>query len=168
MNMYAKFLLHPPYDFWGEDFLIFFWKIYPLYCHGNQSNSAIWTKLIRITEDYSRNISLKKNLKICSETAKMPIFTFPIIKVPRMFLCRRLFTWSRWLSSCQRHGQGESMTRGLDPLSLGGNGGPPPENFEFLECRRSNGALLRSFINNILHWNGSFFIFLHDIFYLSS
>ena len=24
MNMYVKFQLHPPYDFWGEDFLIFF------------------------------------------------------------------------------------------------------------------------------------------------
>ena len=26
MNMYAKFQLHPPYSFWGEDFLIFFPK----------------------------------------------------------------------------------------------------------------------------------------------
>ena len=26
MNMYAKFRLHPPYDFWGEDFWIFFQK----------------------------------------------------------------------------------------------------------------------------------------------
>ena len=26
MNMYAKFQLHPPYEFWGEDFLIFFRK----------------------------------------------------------------------------------------------------------------------------------------------
>ena len=25
-NMYAKFQLHPPYGFWGEDFLIFFRK----------------------------------------------------------------------------------------------------------------------------------------------
>ena len=24
MNMYAKFQLHPPYGFWGEDFLIIF------------------------------------------------------------------------------------------------------------------------------------------------
>ena len=57
MNMYAKFQLHPPYSFWGED-LIFF-QIYPLCCHGNQSNSAIWTKFIWIAEDYSRNISVK-------------------------------------------------------------------------------------------------------------
>ena len=26
MNMYAKFQLHPPYSFWGDDFLIFFQK----------------------------------------------------------------------------------------------------------------------------------------------
>ena len=26
MNMYAKFQLHPPYDFWGEDSWIFFQK----------------------------------------------------------------------------------------------------------------------------------------------
>ena len=26
MNIYAKFQLHPPYGFWGEDFLIIFWK----------------------------------------------------------------------------------------------------------------------------------------------
>ena len=37
-----------------------FSKIYPLCCHGNQSNSTIWTKFIRIVQDYSRNISVKK------------------------------------------------------------------------------------------------------------
>ena len=74
MNMYAKFQLHPPYGFWGEDFWIFFSKIYPLCCHGKQSNSAIWTKCIRIVEDYSRNISVKKNLNTCSETAKIANF----------------------------------------------------------------------------------------------
>ena len=50
MNMYAKFQLHPPYGFWGEDFWIFFSKIFPLY--GNQSNSAIWTKFIWIVEEH--------------------------------------------------------------------------------------------------------------------
>ena len=62
MNMYAKFQLHPLYGFWGEDFWIFFSKIYPLCCHGNQSNSAIWTNFIWIVENYSWNISVKKNL----------------------------------------------------------------------------------------------------------
>ena len=63
-----------------------------------------------------------------------------------MFLSRRLFTWSKRLSSCQRHEaseHGESMSRAYSacscpPLLLGGYGGPPPENLEFLECRRSN------------------------------
>ena len=53
-----------------------FSKIYPLCCHGNQSNSAIWTKFIWIVEDYTRNISVKKNLNICSETAKIANFHF--------------------------------------------------------------------------------------------
>ena len=53
-----------------------FSKIYPLCCHGNQSNSAIWTKFIRIVEDYSRNISVRKNLNTCSETAKIANFHF--------------------------------------------------------------------------------------------
>ena len=26
MNMYAKFQLHPPYGFWGEDFWMFFFQ----------------------------------------------------------------------------------------------------------------------------------------------
>ena len=51
-----------------------FSKINPLCCHGNQSNSAIWTQFIRIVEDYSRNMSVKKN--ICSETAKIANFHF--------------------------------------------------------------------------------------------
>ena len=72
MNMYAKFQLHPPYSWGGEDFLIFFRK-FTLY----QSNSAIWTKFIWIIEEYSRNISVKKkNLNTCSETAKIANFHF--------------------------------------------------------------------------------------------
>ena len=35
---------------------IFSWI--PFGCHGNQSNSAVWTKLISLVEDYSRNISV--------------------------------------------------------------------------------------------------------------
>ena len=56
-------------------FFIIFSKIYPLCCHGNQSNSAIWTKFIWIIEGYSRNISVK-NLNICSETEKIANFHF--------------------------------------------------------------------------------------------
>ena len=56
-----------------------FSKIYPLCCHGNQSNSAIWTKFIWIVDDYSRNISVKKNINICSETVVNANFHFSII-----------------------------------------------------------------------------------------
>ena len=60
MNISAKFQLHPPYGFWGDDFWMFFFlQIYPFGCHGNQSNSKVWTKFIRLEEDYSRNISVK-------------------------------------------------------------------------------------------------------------
>ena len=79
MNKYAKFQLHPPYGFLGEDFLIFFSKIYTLCCHDNQSNSAIWTKFMWIVEYYLRNISVKKKKKIlntCNEPAKIANFHF--------------------------------------------------------------------------------------------
>ena len=48
-----------------------FSKIYPLRCHGNQSNSAISTKFIWIIEEH-----FSKNLNICSETAKIANFHF--------------------------------------------------------------------------------------------
>ena len=57
MNISTKFQHHPPYGFWGDDFLTFFSQIYPFGCHGNQSNSAVWTKFICLEEDYSKNIS---------------------------------------------------------------------------------------------------------------
>ena len=78
MNLYAKFQLHPQYSFWGEDFLNIFWKIYPLCCHGNQSNSVIWTKFIWIVEDYSSNISAQKKkskyLQRDSKNWQFPLF----------------------------------------------------------------------------------------------
>ena len=48
MNMYANFQRHPPYISEEKIFFFFFFfsKIYPLCCHGNQSNSAIWTKFM--------------------------------------------------------------------------------------------------------------------------
>ena len=51
-----------PLRFLRRRFLNIFSKIYPLCCHGNQSNSAIWTKFIWMVEDYSRNISVKTNI----------------------------------------------------------------------------------------------------------
>ena len=86
MIMYAKFQLHSPFDFWGEDFLIFFFsKIYPLCCHGNQSNSAVWTKFIWIVEDYSRNISVKQNFTMRQQ--KLPISTFSHYKSMEIISC---------------------------------------------------------------------------------
>ena len=76
MNMYAKFQLHPLMASEEKIFNIFS-KIYPLCCHGNQSNSAIWTKFIWIIEDYSRNISVEKNSKYLqwdSKNCHFPLF----------------------------------------------------------------------------------------------
>ena len=64
-----------------------FSKIYPLCCHGKQSNSAILTKFIWIVEDYSRNISVKKNLNICPETAKNANFHFSHYKSMETISC---------------------------------------------------------------------------------
>ena len=42
--------------------IFFFSKIYPLCRPVNQSNQAIWTKVVWNMEDYSKNISVKKNI----------------------------------------------------------------------------------------------------------
>ena len=38
MIMYAKFRLHPPYGFWGEDFLMFFRKFTPYVAMATNQN----------------------------------------------------------------------------------------------------------------------------------
>ena len=70
-----------------QGFFNIFSKIYPLCCHGNQSNSAIWTKFIQIIEDYSRNISVKKYLNICSETEKIADLHFSHYKSVETISC---------------------------------------------------------------------------------
>ena len=60
MNIYAMCQLHLPHGFWGDDF----WRkktcmFSHFDCHGNQSNSVVWTKFIYLVKDYSRNISVK-------------------------------------------------------------------------------------------------------------
>ena len=65
-----------PLRLFRRRFLNIFSKFYTLCWHGHQSNSAIFTKFIRIVEDYSRNISVKKILNMCSETAKIANFHF--------------------------------------------------------------------------------------------
>ena len=72
-NTYAKFQLYPPKQLLRSWFLNIFSKIYPLCCHDNQSNSAIWTKFIWIIEDYSRNISVKKISISAVRQQKLPI-----------------------------------------------------------------------------------------------
>ena len=59
MNISAKFQLHSPLWLLRRLFFNIFSQIYPFGCHGNQSNSAVWTKVIYLIEDYSRNISVK-------------------------------------------------------------------------------------------------------------
>ena len=61
LSMYAKFQLHPITWFLRGRFLNIFTKIDPFCRPNNQSNSQIWTKVIRHVEDYSINISVKKS-----------------------------------------------------------------------------------------------------------
>ena len=58
-----------------------FTKIDPFCRTDNQSNSPILTKVVRNVEDYSINISVKKNPNIQNETEKLSISSFPIISL---------------------------------------------------------------------------------------
>ena len=60
---------------------IFFSKIYPLCRPVNQSNKAIWTKVVCNIEDYSINISVKKNQISPVRQQKLSISSFPIISL---------------------------------------------------------------------------------------
>ena len=91
MNMYAKFQLHSPYDFWGEDFF----ENLPFMLTWQPIKFSDLDKFIWIVEDYSRNISVKKNLTICSETAKTANFRFPHLKSMKTISC--LSDWNKKL-----------------------------------------------------------------------
>ena len=52
----------------------YFFRKFTLYV--NQSNSAIWTKVVCNMEDYSINISVEKKSNISSETAETVNFQF--------------------------------------------------------------------------------------------
>ena len=93
MNMYAKFQL---LMLMRRRFLNNFSKIYSFCCHGNQSNSVIWTEFIWIVEDYSRNISVKKILIICSEVAKIATFHFSHYKSMETISCHSNQFLSDW------------------------------------------------------------------------
>ena len=74
MNISVKFQLHPPYGFWGDDFLIFFRKFNILVAMAtnplNQSNSAVWKKFIyMLGRGLLKEHFCKTFIKyICSET----------------------------------------------------------------------------------------------------
>ena len=57
-------------------------------CHGNQSNSVVWTKFICLVEDYSRDISEKKLCQnICSEIEIKAYFRFSHYKSMEIISC---------------------------------------------------------------------------------
>ena len=74
MNISVNFQLHPPYGFWGDDFLIFFRKFNILVAMAtnplNQSNSAVWKKFIyMLGRGLLKEHFCKTFIKyICSET----------------------------------------------------------------------------------------------------
>ena len=67
--------------------LIFFLKIYPLCRPINQSNQAIWTKVIGNMEDYSINISVKKKSNIPNDLAEIVNFHFSHYKSMETLSC---------------------------------------------------------------------------------
>ena len=85
MNMYAKFQLHAPYDFWGEDFWIRFRK-FTIYF-------AMVTKFSDLDKIHMNRRGLlkkhfcKKSLNICSETAKIANFHFSHYKSMEAISC---------------------------------------------------------------------------------
>ena len=60
LSMYAKFQPLPPYEFLEEDFDFSLSKIYPSCRPGNHSNSAIWTRHIKLGELLNKRICENK------------------------------------------------------------------------------------------------------------
>ena len=73
MNMYAKFQLHPPYGFWGEDFWICFGKL-TLYVAMEPIKFSDLDKIHMNRRELLKKHVCNKNLNICSETAKIANF----------------------------------------------------------------------------------------------
>ena len=86
LNMYAKFQLHPPYDFWDKGFWIFFRK-FTLYV----AMATKFSDLDKIHMNHRRllkkHFCKKKNLNICSETAKIANFHFSQCKAMETISC---------------------------------------------------------------------------------
>ena len=76
-----------PIWFLRRRFLNIFTKIDPFSRPDNQSNSPIWTKVIWNIEDYSINISVKKNQNIPNETENIVNFLFSHYKSKGTISC---------------------------------------------------------------------------------
>ena len=87
MNMYAKFQLHPPNGFWGEDFLI----IIQTFAHYVAMASNQFSDLDKIHMNrrglLKKHLCRKKNLNISSETAKIATFPFSHYKSMETISC---------------------------------------------------------------------------------
>ena len=80
VNNSAKFQLHSPYGFRGDDFLIFFRTF---------SLSAVWTKFIRLLEDYSRNfLIITTRVLIRLEQKHNYLFPPPIDNIIMWYMVR--------------------------------------------------------------------------------
>ena len=76
MNTYVKFQLHSPYGFWGEDFWIFFFENLPFMLPWQPIKFSDLDNIHMNCIGLWRNISVKKNVNSCSETAKIASFHF--------------------------------------------------------------------------------------------
>ena len=74
MNMYAKFQFHPSYDFWGEDFWIFFFENLTFMLPWQPIKFSDLDKIHLNSRGLLKQHFCKKNLTICSETAKIANF----------------------------------------------------------------------------------------------
>ena len=81
MNMYAKFQLHPPYNFWGEDFWIFFRKFTLYVAMATNQIQRFGQNSYECRGLLKKHFCKKKNLNICSETAKIPNSIFPTVHI---------------------------------------------------------------------------------------
>ena len=87
MNMYAKFQLHPPYGFWGEDFWIIFRKL-PFILPWQPIKFSDLDKIHMNRRGLlKKHFCRKKNLSICSETAINANFNFFHYKSMKTISC---------------------------------------------------------------------------------
>ena len=82
-------------------FKYIFLQIYHFCCHGNQSNSEVWTKFRCLVEDYSRNISVKLLSIICNEIAINDYFHVSHYKSMETLSCHS--NESTWATAIKTH-----------------------------------------------------------------